>query len=788
MPIQHQFQQAPWSTTQPLPAPWASEPQMQEPPWQIEVREQSQRQPISSRDAHRDAVELFSMLEEKHGLPQGLLDAVWEAESGRGKNMRSSTGAQGHFQFMPGTAKTYGLSDPYDLHQSADAAARYYANLSRRFGGDVPKMLAGYNWGEGNVEKKGMGNLPEETRGYISKITSMMGRGAKSVGDFFIPTAQANEEPERDPWAQFKEATDDGPTAEEQATTVSTEFSPEDWTRFKEVPAEDSVGKIKDMLPPVVEKNGNGQGYLRRIGEVLSSAMPSGVVDTGVGSLAGLAGIAGNVEGLGESLYNGVHGNGWNMAPVRRNVEYIDQAASNLGVDTENSIPYDAGRLASSVIGTLGVGPMAAYGAKSIPILAKKAPGLVTALETSGMSSGPSAVSALGRAGNALSRVAGGAATGALSAGIVNPDESGTGAAIGAAIPGAGSIIGGIGKYAGSKALGAGKPEVISLANRAKQLGIEIPLDRIYDSKPLNALASGLDYVPFSGRNSVIEKMENSGKKAITRTFGQDSTNIKVALEDAKKDLGEKFDATLKNNSIKITPKFEESITKIADEAKKNLVPAEAKLIQNQIDDIMDKYVKFGGGQYIDGQAAYNIKRTLDKISKRSSNEANSASDLRSALMDALNESLGPEKAAEFAKVRSQYSNMKEVEKLAQNGAEGDISWARVGNMKNAKSPELKEIANISYQFMKAREGQHGASQRAAAAMLGWGAAGGSLLGLVGPTVVGRAINGALNSNELKRIASGLPKQEANILRQISFKARKAITALPSVVAYDNNK
>jgi hypothetical protein len=756
---------------------------MQAPPWEKEVREYNQ----SKSQSPSEAVELFSRLEEKHGLPQGLLDAVWAAESGRGKNMRSSAGAQGHFQFMPGTAKTYGLSDPYDLHESADAAARYYANLSKRFGGDVTKMLAGYNWGEGNVEKKGMGNLPAETRGYIEKITSMMGRGARAVGDFIIPTAQAKEESGGDPWAQFKEVYDDAPKDQEQTTetaTASTDAAPEDWTQFKEAPAEESMVQIRDMLPPGAAKKKQEPGYLNRIGEVISSALPSGVVNAGVGALGGLASIAGNVEGLGESLYNGVAGNGWNMAPVRRNNEYIDQAAASLGADTENSLPYDAGRIASSVIGTGGVGPMVAYGARAIPLLAKKAPGLVTALETSGMSSGPAAASAMGRAGNALSRVAGGAATGAVSAGLVNPEQAGTGAEIGAAIPGAGAFLGGIGKYGAAKIAGEAKPEVMALARRAKELGIEIPLDRIYQSKPLNALAAGLDYVPFSGRDAAIDAMENSGKRAITRTFGQDSTNIKVALEDARKDLGDKFDTTLKNNAIKITPQFSESMANIATEAQKNLVPAEAKLIQNQIDDIMSKSVMFAGGQYIEGQAAYNIKKTLDKLSQRSTNEAKSASDLKGALMDALNDSLGPEKAAEFAKVRSQYGNMKEVEKLAQNGAEGDISWARVGNMKNAKSDELKEIANISHQFMKPRESQHGASQRAVGAMFGFGVTGGTLVGLVGPTILGKAINGTLNSNELKRIAAGLPKEEANTLRQLALKGRQALTAAPAISSY----
>lgn len=124
--------------------------------------------------------ELFSSLEQQYGLPEGLLDAVWYQESRRGKNMLSPAGAKGHFQFMDPTAKQYGLKDPYNLSESANAAARMYRDLLKKYNGDVSKALAAYNWGQGNVDKKGLGVAPKETRDYITQITHNMGRGNAS--------------------------------------------------------------------------------------------------------------------------------------------------------------------------------------------------------------------------------------------------------------------------------------------------------------------------------------------------------------------------------------------------------------------------------------------------------------------------------------------------------------------------------------------------------------------------------------------------------------------------------
>ena len=102
----------------------------------------------------------FDELESKYGLPSGVLDSMWLQESGRGKNMLSSAGAEGHFQAMPDTAKEWGLKDPYDFNESSDFAARYMQWLLKQTGGNLSEALAAYNGGIGNLKSKGWRECP----------------------------------------------------------------------------------------------------------------------------------------------------------------------------------------------------------------------------------------------------------------------------------------------------------------------------------------------------------------------------------------------------------------------------------------------------------------------------------------------------------------------------------------------------------------------------------------------------------------------------------------------------
>ena len=139
----------------------------------------------------------FDELEKKNGLPPGMLDKIWKIESNRGQgNMVSPAGATGHFQFMPETAKQYGLSrsDTFDLGKSSEAAAKMFADLLRKYKGNVDMALAAYNWGSGNIQKYGMNHLPQETAGYLNKYHSMVGANvnAPSSGNSKNVTSSVN--------------------------------------------------------------------------------------------------------------------------------------------------------------------------------------------------------------------------------------------------------------------------------------------------------------------------------------------------------------------------------------------------------------------------------------------------------------------------------------------------------------------------------------------------------------------------------------------------------------------
>lgn len=118
----------------------------------------------------------LNKLEGLYQLPAGLLKSVAITESAGNPLAQSGAGAKGLFQFMDPTARDMGLSgnDVFDPVKSAQAAAKYLAQLLKANGGNLEKALASYNWGIGNVQKYGMALMPQETRNYVPKVLSNM--------------------------------------------------------------------------------------------------------------------------------------------------------------------------------------------------------------------------------------------------------------------------------------------------------------------------------------------------------------------------------------------------------------------------------------------------------------------------------------------------------------------------------------------------------------------------------------------------------------------------------------
>jgi soluble lytic murein transglycosylase-like protein len=76
-------------------------------------------------------------------------------------------------QLMPGTARDLGVTNSFDPEQNVMAGTRYLKQMLGRYGGDLEKALAAYNWGPGNLDRSD-GGLPDETRRYIAKIKGFL--------------------------------------------------------------------------------------------------------------------------------------------------------------------------------------------------------------------------------------------------------------------------------------------------------------------------------------------------------------------------------------------------------------------------------------------------------------------------------------------------------------------------------------------------------------------------------------------------------------------------------------
>ncbi|MBO3657187.1 lytic transglycosylase domain-containing protein [Acinetobacter haemolyticus] len=128
---------------------------------------------LPSYNRNRNAFDhLIRQAAQQHGVSEGLIKAVMHTESGFNVRARSPVGAQGLMQLMPATARRFNVSDAYDPQQNIFAGARYLSWLLKRFNGNTELALAGYNAGEGNVDK--YGGIPpfRETQDYVRRVTS----------------------------------------------------------------------------------------------------------------------------------------------------------------------------------------------------------------------------------------------------------------------------------------------------------------------------------------------------------------------------------------------------------------------------------------------------------------------------------------------------------------------------------------------------------------------------------------------------------------------------------------
>ena len=109
----------------------------------------------------------FEAAEDAFGLPRHLLARVAKQESNYNPNAVSPAGAQGIMQIVP---KWHPNARPFSPVHSIWYAAAYLRELHDQFG-TWNLALAAYNWGPGNLSKRGLAAAPDETRNYVRDIS-----------------------------------------------------------------------------------------------------------------------------------------------------------------------------------------------------------------------------------------------------------------------------------------------------------------------------------------------------------------------------------------------------------------------------------------------------------------------------------------------------------------------------------------------------------------------------------------------------------------------------------------
>jgi soluble lytic murein transglycosylase-like protein len=112
----------------------------------------------------------------RYGVDEAVVRAIIHAESAFRPNATSHAGAQGLMQLIPSTARRFGVADAYDPKQNIAGGVQYLAWLMKRFNSDLTLVAAGYNAGEGAVQKYGGVPPYAETQRYVQRVGQLAER------------------------------------------------------------------------------------------------------------------------------------------------------------------------------------------------------------------------------------------------------------------------------------------------------------------------------------------------------------------------------------------------------------------------------------------------------------------------------------------------------------------------------------------------------------------------------------------------------------------------------------
>ena len=290
--------------------------------------------------------------------------------------------------------------------------------------------------------------------------------------------------------------------------------------------------------------------------------------------------------------------------------------------------------------------------------------------------------------------------------------------------------IGGAGGQAGGQALGRVlrpvqsqlSPQQAALANAARRYGLQLDAADMTGSKPLATIRSVLGELPLTAdRQAAIQGTKQAAfNRAVAGTFGStDDALTPQALQAARDRLGQQFTDLASRNTLQAGSGLVNDLAAIQQNATRNMTPDVARIISNNIDDIL---ARVEPGDIINGNAYRALDSQLGRITRTSTNGdvRYGIGQVREALRNAMDQSISQADRTAWQQARRQYANLMTVAPLAARDETGDVSGRALLSAVNRSGKstaftgggELGELGRVGRAFVAEQTPNSGTAQR----------------------------------------------------------------------------
>jgi hypothetical protein len=640
---------------------------------------------------------ILRQLEQQNRLPPGLLGAVMMAESSGNPRAISPKGAQGLFQFMPATAKQYGI-DPLSPLQSAQGAAQMLGELNQKYGGSLPHVLGAYNFGQGNIDRKGLQAAPAETRDYISKIL-----GAISP----IGEAMAAEQPAiptREEFLRMKQAGEIGGASQQGQIQQAQQQAPQPSNR---VPTRAEFLQMKRMgIAPRPEEAFTVSGM--QVNDMPQNQAPEQAS---------------------------------NRVPTRAEFLAMKQAGQVPSIDQPEQSNEDSsfGADALDFIKNAGLG-FAARGNQALAAMnpwadqerIKREQEWVKEHSGAGLGSAVADMAML----SPLAAISGGAplldaAARALGSGIIEAGTKPGDLAKRAENVAIGTIGGAVGEGLGAGIKLINKPFKNALSSaqkglvgKAQKLGIPLSAADRTGSKALGLAQDALESLPFSSSMEANQRelQRKAWTQALMQEVGENADNASSEVMGAIKDrISAMYDDIASRNNMVFDQSLKADLSMIKNKYLSRLPTNQKGIVKSYLNDLNKP-----AGASIDGSFYQEIRSMLDKQARGFKNTDPATHEalkgIRNALDNAFARQASPADKEALNMANRQWGIMRTMEK-AIDPLSGEISPKKflselnrrnMGGVVYGKGEQsLNDLARIGAEFLSSKLPSSGTAERA---------------------------------------------------------------------------